>query len=152
MQIIVLPEDDLITIVVVVPRGTVIGGLLPIHVNPPAVRKEPTVSRGVVALECQVPLAQLFIKGILHQNILESQLLAGQCIDMRSVRTAGQMLGTIIETVIFIEFKITSCQGVTSRHINIGGIFCLGAVLVKCIRLCLRGKTEMILVGETTVI
>ena len=42
-------EDDLITIVVVVPRGTVIGGLLPIHVNPPAVRKEPAVSRGVVA-------------------------------------------------------------------------------------------------------
>ena len=106
-------EDDLITIVVVVPRGTVIGGLLPIHVNPPAVRKEPAVSRGVVALECQVSLAQLFIKGILHQNILESQLLAGQCIDMRSVRTAGQMLGTIIETVIFIEFKITSGQRVT---------------------------------------
>ena len=106
-------EDDLITIVVVVSRGAVIGGLLPIHVNPPAVRKEPAVSRGVVALECQVSLAQLFIKGILHQNILESQLLAGQCIDMRSVRTAGQMLGTIIETVILIEFKITPGQRVT---------------------------------------
>ena len=50
-------EDNLITIVVVVSGGTVIGGLLPIHMNPPAVRKEPAVSRGVVALECQVTLA-----------------------------------------------------------------------------------------------
>ena len=73
----------------------------------------------VIALLCaacafvESSLAQLFIKGILHQNILESQLLAGQCIDMRSVRTAGQMLGTIIETVILIEFKITPGQRVT---------------------------------------
>lgn len=48
-------EDDLITIVVVVPRGTVIGGLLPIHVNPPAVRKEPAISRGVVAWNARYP-------------------------------------------------------------------------------------------------
>ena len=115
-------EDDLIAIVVVVPRGTVIGGLLPIHVNPTAVRKEPAISRGVVALECQVTFAQFFIKGILYQDVFESQLLAGRCIDMRSVRTAGQMLGAIIETVILIEFKITSCQRVTPRHIDISGI------------------------------
>lgn len=144
-------EDDLITIVVVVPRGTVIGGLLPIHVNPPAIRKEPAISRGVVALECQVSLAQLFIKGILHQNILESQLLAGQCIDMRSVRTAGQMLGTIIETVIFIEFKITSGQRVTPRHIDISGILGLGTVLPERIGFSLRGKTEMLFVGQPTI-
>lgn len=89
-------------------------------------------------MECQVSLAQLFIKGILHQNILESQLLAGQCIDMRSVRTAGQMLGTIIETVILIEFKITSGQRVTPRHIDISGILGLGTVLPERIGFSLQ--------------
>ncbi len=59
---------------------------------------------------------------------------------MRAVCASGQMLGTVIEAVILVKFKITPCQRITSGHINIGGILGLGTVLPERIGFSLRGK------------
>ena len=144
-------EDDLVPVVIVISGGTVIGSLLPIHMYSSAIGEEPAVPGGVMTLKSQIPLAQFLVKRILYQNIFESQLLSGGGIYMRAVCAAGQMLGTVIEAVILVKFKITPCQRITSGHINIGGILCFGTVLPKGVRFRLGGKPEMILIAESAV-
>ena len=144
-------EQDLVAVVIVITCGTVIGSLLPVHMNASAVGEKPAVSGGIMTLECQITFTQFFIKSILHQNIFESQLFAGDSIHVGAIRTAGQVLGTVIETVILVEFEITSGQRITSGHINVSGVLCLGTVLVQSIRLRFGSETEMIIIGETTV-
>ena len=84
-------------------------------------------------------------------EFFESQLLSGGGIYMRAVCASGQMLGTVIEAVILVKFKITPCQRITSGHINIGGILCFGTVLPKGVRFRLGGKPEVILIAESAV-
>ena len=108
-------EYNLIAVVIIILRRTVIGSLLPVDMNTTSVCEEPPIPCGVVTLERQISFAQFLVKGILHQNVFKGQLLPGDGVDMRAVRTAGQMLGSVIESIILIEFKITSCQGITSR-------------------------------------
>ena len=104
-------EYNLIAVVIIIPRRTVIGSLFPVDMNNTPVCEEPSVPCGVVTLERQIAFAQFLVKSILHQNIFKGQLLPGDGVDMRAVRTAGQMLGSVIESIILIEFKITSCRG-----------------------------------------
>ena len=144
-------EDDLVPVVIVISGGTVIGSLLPIHMYSSAIGEEPAVPGGVMTLKSQIPLAQFLVKRILYQNIFESQLLSGGGIYMRAVCAAGQMLGTVIEAVILVKFKITPCQRITPGHIDIGGILCFGTVLPKGVRFRLGGKPEMILIAESAV-
>ena len=55
------------------------------------VGKEPTVSGGIVALECQIALAQFLIISILNKNVFKFQLFAGYGINMWTINDEATM-------------------------------------------------------------
>ena len=69
---------------------------------------------------------------------------------MRTVRSTGQMLVTVVKTILWVVLKAASCHRIVGRHVNL--ISCDGTgVLIQGVRICLSSKIKVILIRKISI-
>ena len=147
-------QDDFVALVIIVSGGgEIILALFPVDMNALTAGEEPAILTGVGTIDGEISMIiDCILMYELNDHIGEGQLLAVYGIDVGTIGGAGQMLETIVETVVLIVLKITSGQRICTGHINLCCISGTGFILLQGVGLILCSELVVIGIGKTSVL